>query len=151
MKTIITFNSKILVGFILAISLIGGFGCNQKKLTKSQTSQVSLEQDEEKVYEQVEQMPEFPGGLAELQKFLATNIKYPEAAAKNKTQGKVFVGFVISKDGSVKRVKVVQGVDPLLDAESVRVVNSMPKWTPGKEKGILVSVAFTLPINFALR
>ena len=104
-----------------------------------------------KVYERVEQMPEYPGGQQELVKFIATSVRYPYDAMKNKIQGKVAVRFVVGKDGIVKKVKIARGVDPLLDAEALRVVSTFPKWTPGKEKGKLAAVRFTLPINFKLQ
>lgn len=104
-----------------------------------------------KVYEKVEQMPEFPGGQAELINFLMKSVKYPEESVMKKIQGKVFVSFVISKKGSVLNTKIERGVDPLLDAEALRVVNSMPPWTAGKEKGKDVAVQFTLPIIFKLQ
>jgi protein TonB len=144
-------NGKILIGMLLAVCLIAVFACDQKKLAKSKTSQINSEQLEEKVYEKVEQMPEFPGGVLELRKFLATSVRYPVDAQLKQIQGKVFVSFVIGKDGSVKNVKIARGVDPLLDAEALRVVNSMPKWSPGKNKGKTVAVGFTLPITFAFR
>jgi protein TonB len=142
---------KILMGLLLVTSLFTVFSCNQKKIVKSTGSQVNSEQIEEKVYIEVEQMPEFPGGQAELIKFIGNSVKYPVKAMKANIQGKVFVSFVIGKDGSVKDVKIARGVDPLLDAEGIRVVKSMPKWTPGKNKEVEVAVQYTIPINFALR
>lgn len=125
-------------------------GCNQKKLTKSPGIQVNSAQNDDKVYLEVDQMPEFPGGSLELRKFITSNVKYPVEAQKNKVQGRVFVSFVVGKDGTVRNAKIARGVDPYLDAESIRVVNSMPIWTPGKNKGKVVSVAYTIPINFLL-
>jgi TonB family protein len=102
------------------------------------------------VYVMVEEMPEFPGGVAALRNFLAQAVKYPTEAVSKGIQGKVYVTFVVNKDGSVSNAKITRGVDPLLDAESVRVVNSLPPWKPGKEKGQVVDVQFTVPINFTL-
>lgn len=144
-------NLKTLVGVLLAMSLITVSSCSQKKLTKSPSVQVNSEQTDEKVYQEVEQMPEFPGGELELRNFLSRSVKYPIDAAKNKIQGKVFVNFVIGKDGSVKDARILRGADPLLDAEALRVVKSSPKWQPGKQKGKVVSVSFTVPINFVLQ
>jgi len=101
-------------------------------------------------YSVVEQMPEFPGGEAALRKFLAANVKYPAIAAENGVQGKVFVNFVVDRNGGISNVKVVRGVDPAVDKEAVRVVKSMPKWIPGKQNGEAVRVSFTVPINFVL-
>jgi protein TonB len=142
---------KTLFGVLLAVCLITVSSCSQKKLAKSQSSQANSEQTDEEVYQKVEQLPEFPGGNLELQKFLAQNVKYPVDAAKNKIQGRVFVTFVIGKDGSVKDARIVRGADPLLDAEALRVVKSSPKWHPGKEKGKVVAVQYTVPINFVLQ
>jgi protein TonB len=106
--------------------------------------------EEEAPYTIVEQMPEFPGGEAALRKYLAQNIKYPRIATENGVQGKVFVSFVVDKNGSIGTVKVVRGVDQALDAEAVRVVKTMPNWIPGKQNGETVRVSYTIPINFVL-
>jgi len=102
-------------------------------------------------YNVVEQMPEFPGGESALQRFLAQNIKYPSIAAENGVQGKVYVNFIVDRQGGISNVKVVRGVDPAVDREAVRVVKSMPKWIPGKQNGEAVRVSFTVPINFVLQ
>lgn len=99
----------------------------------------------------VEEMPEFPGGELELRKFIANQVKYPEEAQRNKIQGKVYVTFVVSKDGSVVDAKIARGVDPVLDQEALRVVGSLPKWKPGKQRGQAVNVQYTVPINFQLQ
>ncbi|WP_299578076.1 TonB family protein [uncultured Sunxiuqinia sp.] len=102
------------------------------------------------VFHVVDEMPEFPGGELALRKFIARNIKYPVSAKENGVQGKVYVTFVVEKDGSVGRTKIARGVDTALDYEALRVINQSPKWTPGKHKGELVAVSFTVPINFVL-
>jgi protein TonB len=99
----------------------------------------------------VEVMPEFPGGDSELRKFISRSVQYPEVAKQNGIQGKVYVTFVVEKDGSVARMKVARGVDPSLDKEALRVVSSLPKWTPGKLKGRAVAVSYTVPISFVLQ
>ena len=104
-----------------------------------------------KVYESVEQMPEFPGGVVEMMKFLQMNIKYPPEAAKNDIEGRVVVQFIIDETGQVGDVQVVRSVDEELDAEAVRVVKSMPKFTPGHQDGKAVAVWYTLPISFKLQ
>lgn len=106
---------------------------------------------EQEVFLIVEQMPVFPGGDAELRKFLAQSVKYPVIAQENGIQGRVFVKFVIAADGSVTNVEVARPFDPNLDKEAVRVVKSMPKWTPGKQRGKAVRVSYTVPINFVLQ
>ena len=95
-------------------------------------------------------MPEFPGGEVALKKYIDAHIKYPANAAKNNIQGRVIVQFVVNKDGSVGKVKVVQSVDKDLDKEAVRVVKSLPKFTLGRQNGQAVSVWYTLPITFTL-
>lgn len=102
------------------------------------------------VYQEVEVMPEYPGGDDALRNDLASNIKYPEEAKKNGIQGKVFVSFVVDEQGKVTNAKIEKGVNPALDAESLRVVNGLKTWKPGKEKGKVVKVAYTIPINYAL-
>ena len=106
---------------------------------------------EKVIFRVVEEMPEFPGGMAEAMKFLAKNIKYPVAAQQAKIEGRVIVQFVIERDGSVSDVKVMRGVNSELDAEAIRVVSMMPKWIPGKQRGKAVAVKYTMPIMFRLQ
>ena len=105
----------------------------------------------EEIFTAVEQMPQFPGGEAELLKYIASHIKYPTMAAENNIQGRVVVKFVVGKDGRVGEVVVVRGKDPDLDKEAVRVVKTLPNFIPGKMNGQAVSVWYTLPINFKLQ
>jgi TonB family protein len=209
-------NVKILVGFVLAASLVALFACEQKDSVKTELAvngkTVTLVADghslqingdsagieklksiiaesgdyeltvdgatgemklagknnkvgeivavaygtEEKVAQEevffiVEEMPEFPEGQLGLRKFIAQSIKYPVKAQENGIQGKVFVNFVVAKDGSVKNAKILRGVDPSLDTEALRVVNSLSNWKPGKQKGKEVAVSYTVPINFVLQ
>ena len=106
---------------------------------------------EEVIFQVVEQMPEFPGGMQKAMEFLGKNIKYPVAAQEAKIEGRVIVQFVVGRDGSVTDVKVMRGVNPELDAEAVRVVSIMPKWNPGKQRGKAVAVKYTMPIMFRLQ
>ena len=106
---------------------------------------------EEVVFQVVEQMPEFPGGMAECMKFLAHNIKYPVAAQQAKIEGRVIVQFVVGRDGSISNVEAIRGVSPELDAEAIRVVSMMPKWNPGKQRGRAVAVKYSMPIMFRLQ
>jgi protein TonB len=108
-------------------------------------------EEETKVFDVVEQMPSFPGGDAELMKFLSTHIKYPVVAEENGIQGRVIATFVVERDGSISDVKVVKSVDPSLDKEATRVVKSMPKWQPGKQNGSAVRVKYTVPVTFRLQ
>ena len=104
----------------------------------------------ESVFDVVETMPQFPGGAPELFNFLAKNIRYPAEAENAGTQGRVIVTFVVGKDGSINDARVVKSVDPLLDAEALRVINAMPNWTPGTQSGKAVNVKYTVPISFRL-
>ena len=105
---------------------------------------------QEEVYFIVEEMPEFPGGQLALRKFIAQQIKYPAVAREKGIQGKVFVNFVVGKDGSVRNARIARGVDPSLDREALRVISSLPPWKPGKQKGKEVAVSYTVPISFVL-
>lgn len=105
--------------------------------------------DEEMVYQFVEEMPQFPGG--DLQKWLQKQARYPMSALENGISGKVFVQFVVEKDGSVTGVQVVRSVDRDLDNEALRVVKSMPKWKPGRQQDKAVRVKFTVPVNFQMQ
>uniref|UniRef100_UPI003216FF01 M56 family metallopeptidase n=1 Tax=uncultured Draconibacterium sp. TaxID=1573823 RepID=UPI003216FF01 len=110
----------------------------------------NLEKDET-VFFIVEDMPEFPGGDLALRKFISKSIKYPDLAVENGIQGKVYVTFVVTKDGSIANARIARGVDPLLDQEAIRVVNMQPTWKPGYQKGKPVNVSYTVPINFVLQ
>ena len=118
--------------------------------TKEQAPE-ETEPQSKKVYNSVEQMPEFPGGVAGLMRYLSENIKYPPEAAKNDIEGRVIVQFIIDETGQVGDVKVVRSVSDELDAEAVRVVKTLPKFEPGRQDGEAVSVWYTLPINFKLQ
>jgi len=104
-----------------------------------------------KIFVIVEKMPEFPGGDLELRKYIAQNIKYPNIARENDIQGKVYVRFVVTEKGTVENVQIARGVDPLLDQEAIRVVESLPTWKPGEQGGKKVKVWYTVPINFQLQ
>ncbi len=103
-----------------------------------------------KPFDVVEQMPEFPGGPSALFEYLSKNVRYPVEAQKNGVQGRVIATFVVEKDGSIADARVVKSVDPLLDAEALRVIYAMPNWTPGRQSGKVVRVKYTVPITFAL-
>ena len=105
----------------------------------------------ETVYRSAEQMPQFPGGEAALMKYLESHINYPPEAAKNNVQGNVVVQFVVKKDGSIGEVKVVRSLEKDLDKEAIRVIKSLPKFTPGRQDGKAVDVWYTLPVKFKLK
>ncbi len=107
--------------------------------------------DDDTIYRSVEQMPLFPGGEAALMKYINSHINYPTAAAMNKIEGNVVVQFVVKKDGSIGEVKVVRSVEKNLDREAVRVIKSLPKFTPGRQNGEAVNVWYTLPVPFKLK
>ena len=110
------------------------------------------EEEEEVIFMVVETMPEFPGGQQALFKYLSENVKYPVIAQENGIQGRVICQFVVNKDGAIVDVEVVRsGGDPSLDKEAVRVIKSMPKWNPGKQRGKAVRVKYTVPVNFRLQ
>jgi protein TonB len=108
-------------------------------------------EEETKVFDVVEQMPQFPGGPQALFEYLSKNIKYPVVAEENGIQGRVIVTFVVERDGSITDVKVAKSVDPSLDKEAQRVVRSMPHWIPGKQNGAAVRVKYTVPVTFRLQ
>ncbi len=117
---------------------------------------VAPEIEEEEVVEQevftiVEEMPGYPGGDAKMYEYLVKNIKYPQIARESSIQGRVFVNFVVEPDGSVTNVKVLRGIGGGCDEEAMRVVKSMPKWKPGKQRGKAVRVSYTLPVVFKLQ
>ena len=102
------------------------------------------------VYQEVEEMPEYPGGEKALMNDIIGKIKYPEEARKNGVQGKVYVSFVVDEQGKVTNAKIERGVESSIDKESLRVVNELQTWKPGREKGKAVKVAYTVPINYVL-
>ena len=102
------------------------------------------------VYESAEVMPEFPGGEVELLKFLAKSFKYPTEAQRKGAQGRVIVKFVVEKNGSISNIHVVKGLDPLLDAEAIRVCTTMPTWAPAQQGGKAVRCYYTIPVTFGL-
>jgi TonB family protein len=106
---------------------------------------------DEQVFFIVEEMPEFPGGESALRNFIAQTIKYPVAAQELGIQGRVYVTFIVSKSGKVADAKIARGVDPVLDQEALRVVNALPLWKPGIQRGKPVNVSYTVPINFSLQ
>lgn len=106
---------------------------------------------EQEIFQIVEEMPAYPGGDQKMMEYIAKNIKYPQIARESGIQGRVFVGFVVEPDGSVSNVKIMRGIGGGCDEEAMRVVKSMPKWKPGKQRGKPVRVSYTLPVNFKLQ
>jgi protein TonB len=136
MKTIELMLTVILVFFFTAVS------AQEKK---------DFKPDAKGVYYEVQVMPEFQGGTSALMDYLVKNIQYPEKAKKESITGKVFVQFIVDETGKVGGAKILKSANPLLDAEAIRVISSMPAWIPGKNNGQTVKVAYTIPIMFALK
>ncbi len=130
---------------LLLMSLMAMLG-----LTTVNAQKTVVAQKNQQVFDVVEQMPEYPGGMQALFEYLSQNLKYPEDAKEQKIEGRVIAIFVVETDGSISNVEVVKPVFPSLDAEAVRVLSAMPKWTPGMQSGKVVRVKYTVPINFSL-
>ena len=129
-------------------------GTEDRNVTRTLKEEVVVEKPKEvkeEIFKSVEQMPQFPGGDAALMKYLSSHINYPPMAAENNVQGKVILQFVVEKDGRVGEVKVARSVDKDLDKEAIRVVKSLPKFTPGRQNGQAVRVWYTLPVTFKLQ
>ena len=126
----------------------------QEEANNIEITPVKIEEEEEEeeqtIFQVVENDPEFPGGVEAMYMYLAQNIKYPQLARENNITGRVYVTFVVERDGSVSGVRVLRDIGGGCGAEAVRVVKSMPKWTPGKQRGKAVRVQYNLPVNFSL-
>ena len=131
---------------LLLMSLMAMLG-----LTTVSAQKTVVAQKNQQVFDVVEQMPEYPGGMQALFEYLSQNVKYPEDAEKQKVEGRVIATFVVETDGSISNVEVVKPAFPSLDAEAVRVLSGMPKWSPGMQSGKVVRVKYTVPINFNLK
>lgn len=106
---------------------------------------------DEEIFDVVEDMPEFPGGMNACLQYLAKNIKYPAEAEKAGEQGRAIIQFIITKEGKIINPKIVKSVSPRLDEEAIRVVKAMPDWTPGKQRGVAVNVKYTVPVFFKIK
>ena len=134
--------------------VVVGYDTQEEGVIEAKTIKLSTEkkgEEEQVIFQLVEEMPSFPGGMKECMMFLAKNIKYPVEAQKARIEGRVIVQFVVDKDGSIIDSKVVRGVSPEIDAEALRVLGVMPKWNPGKQRGKAVAVKYTLPMMFRLQ
>ena len=121
------------------------------EIQKDGESSFIVKNNDDTLFLTIETMPEFPGGQSELFKYLGNNVKFPPAARNNGIQGKVYVNFSIMTNGSIEEVKTINKVHPLLDSEAIRVINSMPNWSPGIQKGKKVKVNYIIPINFVIQ
>lgn len=142
-----TLKIKLIVAFCLFLLCTGSISAQSDNVNYNKSENIQSET----VFETVDENPAFPGGFPALQAFLMENLKYPRKAQKKSIEGRVMVSFVVGKDGKITDVKNRNNVHPLLDAEAVRVVKLMPKWTPGIKNGRAVRVRYTLPITFRLR
>ena len=132
------------------------FSSEDKKDEVVEIKQVDFEEEEEEedietIFLVVEEQPEFPGGMAKLMKYFSDNVRYPVVAAENGIQGRVICQFTVWRDGSIRDIVVLRGVDKSLDKEAVRLIENMPKWKPGKQRGKEVSCKFTVPVSFRLQ
>ncbi len=143
-KTICRTLLNLLVAIPLSVVFLSGFSSCAKVKTSRSTPQPDI-------FVVVEQMPVFPGGDSALMNFITTNIKYPAEAKSKGVQGRVIMRFSVNKDGSIGNITVLKGVNPLLDAESQRVIGLLPKWQPGKQGGKPVNVWYAIPVTFALK
>ena len=154
--------NTMIILFALAMCVGCGQSSEQKEesvptdVTKAEKQeQVQVEAEDEDTLENGEQvfrvMPKFPGGDAELLKFIAKNVKYPQESQNKGEQGRVICSFVVTKDGTLTNYKVIRGISPALDQEAVRVLQMMPRWTPGTQRGEPVAVKYTVPITFKLQ
>lgn len=141
---------KIVLTIVMALLGTAAWAQSDTKTTTKTESNTAVNAIEEDVFVVVEEDPEFPGGMEALYRYLASNIKYPENAKKERIQGKVYVSFVIEKDGSVSNIKVLRDIGGGCGEEAVRVVKQMPKWKPGRQRGKRVRTQYNLPINFNL-
>jgi TonB family protein len=121
-----------------------------KKNTSTDNNSPQIPSDSDKVYDVVENMPQFPGGFSAMMKFLSDNIKYPVVAEEKRQQGRVIVTFIVECDGTVTNVRVAMSAGEYLDNEALRVIKSMPRWIPGRQNGSTVRVKYTFPVTFRL-
>jgi TonB family protein len=162
-KTKSRFGAWKVLAALPVVALLMMVGCKPAANTEADTTAVASQQEEPvydmgptqlaegEVFNVVEVEPEFPGGMEALIKYLSENIKYPEQAKKENIQGRVFVAFVVEKDGSVTDAKLLRGIGGGCDEEALRVVNAMPKWKPGMQRGVPVRVQYNIPISFKLQ
>lgn len=135
----------------MILTLIPGLHVQAKPSIISQAAGLAIiSQDTTQVYDIADQMPQFPNGVGALTKYISSSMIYPEVAKENGIQGKVIVGFTVNTDGSLSDVHVTRNVDPSLDREAVRIVESMPRWIPGKQNGEVVKVRYNVSVVFRL-
>jgi TonB family protein len=139
------------VSYMMPINFKLSDGQPTKSDKKADAGKPDMKPDKNGVYQIVEEMPEFPGGVEALMDFVAKNVVYPQEAMDKEISGRVFVSFIVEKDGSVNEVEVKKGIGGGCDDEAVRVIKAMPKWEPGKQEGKPVRVSYMMPITFKLQ
>lgn len=156
--SLLTISSIILVALFTLISCSESPANDEKSIAAPSTiapppppADNVMQEDNEEPFTVVEKMPEYPGGMDALLKYIQNNTKYPAQAKKNNIEGKVFVRFCVTTKGDIDKVSVIRGVDPLLDAEALRVIKTLSAFTPGKQNGKTVAVWMNIPIAFALQ
>ena len=135
---------------VFALLILLNTQCDNTKPNEEKKSVPATEVEtiQDSIHRVTEVMPQYPGGPNEMMRYIQENIKYPQSAKDNKIEGRVYVSFVVEKDGSITNAAVMRGIDKECDAEALRVVSSMPKWTPGQHKGENVRTQFTIPIYY---
>lgn len=157
MKITTTLIAMLLAWPLMGQAAIGSMAAEENRnatAVKADTTTTATNQqkatDEKQIFSNPETMPQFPGGTKALAKYLSTKIKYPQEARKAGAQGRVILSFIVGADGSISNVKTLKSVHPALDAEAIRVIKAMPKWTPGRQNGKNVRVKYTIPVNFKM-
>ena len=150
MKHMMNYEADELSGFETKTYTLAELNKQYAAMNGSQASGSNPSTDNSQVFKVADEQPEFVGGQTALANYLGNNVVYPTVAIQNNIQGRVIVSFIIEKDGSVSNVELISGVDPLLDAEALRVVKAMPSWNPGKINGKPVRTQYALPITFRL-
>ena len=152
------FSLEVSVGDRIEVMYVGYDTYNigvSKAYAKDRTYMIALYKEgtspNKDIFDQAETMPEFPGGVGKLMEYVAKNVRYPKEAEDKCLQGRVIATFIVEKDGSITSAKIVRSIDPALDAEALRVINGMPNWKPGTQKGEPVRVKYTIPISFRLQ
>ena len=143
--------TMVVMGILGAMSTLTSCSSLDDELSSTPIPPHPVSAKKVKIFEQLEQMPSFPGGTAKLMEFINENLHYPKEAEDCCIQGKVVVSFMIERDGSITEAKVFKGLDSLLDAEAIRIVESMPKWRPGKFCGEPVRIKYFIPVYFRLK
>lgn len=144
-------NATVKTGAVNEIVVVGYAPDDQKTQPVEMPNTMAVDTKEDKVFDVVEHMPEYPGGMEALMKYISMNVRYPKEAEEKNIQGRVIATFVVEKNGSISRAKVVKSVDPLLDEEALRVIYAMPNWIPGRQNGEPVAVKYTVPLAFRLQ